>query len=137
MTQLSIEITEGKELAKKYQGEVIKYSVEPPFRDLVLKTEGESKKSTVVDTGRLRASISHRFEGHDLATIGTNVQYAPFIEFGHMSRGHNLIPARHMEGGSKVLGMGMFEYTIQGPMAEFLKDFEVNVVSNVEKRLSD
>lgn len=35
-----------------------------------------------VDTGRLRASITHRREGKDAVAVGTNVEYAIYQEFG-------------------------------------------------------
>jgi len=40
-----------------------------------------------VDTGRLRASITHRIEGggyeeRTIGYVGTNVEYAPYLEFG-------------------------------------------------------
>jgi len=35
-----------------------------------------------VDTGRLRASISHGKEGDDTMVVGTNVEYAPYVELG-------------------------------------------------------
>jgi HK97 gp10 family phage protein len=34
-----------------------------------------------VDTGRLRGSVSHAVDGYSVY-IGTNVEYAPYIEFG-------------------------------------------------------
>jgi len=34
-----------------------------------------------VDTGRLRGSISHAVDDHDVY-IGTNVEYAPYVELG-------------------------------------------------------
>lgn len=36
-----------------------------------------------VDTGRLRGSIDHIQVDDDTEAIGTNVEYAPYIEFGH------------------------------------------------------
>ena len=36
-----------------------------------------------VDTGRLRDSISHATD-EDSAYVGTNVEYAPYVEFGTM-----------------------------------------------------
>jgi HK97 gp10 family phage protein len=42
-------------------------------------------EAPAVDTGRLRASISHRVEtdsGESAAYVGTNVEYAPWLEFG-------------------------------------------------------
>ena len=35
-----------------------------------------------VDTGRLRGSISHKQNGVDKAYVGTNVEYAPYVELG-------------------------------------------------------
>jgi HK97 gp10 family phage protein len=45
--------------------------------------EAKAKENTTpnVDTGRLRASITHQVRGNT-AIIGTNVQYAPYLEFG-------------------------------------------------------
>lgn len=39
------------------------------------------RKPRRVDTGRLRNSISHTHD-EDTAYIGTNVEYAPYVEFG-------------------------------------------------------
>ena len=46
-----------------------------------LVAEGYAKKITPVDTGRLRNSISHAVE-KEAAYIGTNVEYAPYVELG-------------------------------------------------------
>ena len=47
-----------------------------------LAAEGHAKKyETAVDTGRLRNSISHATDD-EAAYIGTNVEYAPYIELG-------------------------------------------------------
>lgn len=43
--------------------------------------EGYAKDDCPVDTGRLRNSISHAVEGDDVY-IGTNVEYAPYVEYG-------------------------------------------------------
>ena len=48
--------------------------------------EGHAKKyETAVDTGRLRNSISHATDD-EAAYIGTNVEYAPYIELGARGR---------------------------------------------------
>lgn len=56
-----------------------------------LTAEGHAKKETPVDTGRLRNSISHTTD--DEATyIGTNVEYAPYIELGSRGKdGHHML----------------------------------------------
>ena len=50
-----------------------------------LTAEGYAKKDTPVDTGRLRNSISHATDD-EAAYIGTNVEYAPYVELGSRGR---------------------------------------------------
>ena len=50
-----------------------------------LVAEGHAKKITPVDTGRLRNSISHATDD-EAAYIGTNVEYAVFVENGAQGR---------------------------------------------------
>lgn len=66
-----------------------------------------------VDTGRLRASITHRLEGggRDTRTkgyVGTNVEYAPYLEFGtsRMAARPFLTPAleKHREEIKRLIG---------------------------------
>lgn len=63
-----------------------------------LKVERRAKQLCPVDTGRLRASISHSI-GRDstslFADVGTDVFYAPFVELGTFRAGAQpfLIPA--------------------------------------------
>jgi HK97 gp10 family phage protein len=47
----------------------------------VIEAEGEIKAATPVRTGRLRASITHEVRGLT-GVVGTNVEYAPYVEFG-------------------------------------------------------
>ena len=47
--------------------------------------EGHAKKNTPVDTGRLRNSITHTADSN-AAYIGTNIEYAPYVELGARSR---------------------------------------------------
>lgn len=49
------------------------------------KVEREAKRLCPVDTGRLRASIGWSLANDirgPLAVVGTDVEYAPFVEFG-------------------------------------------------------
>ena len=50
-----------------------------------LTAEGYAKKDTPVDTGRLRNSISYATDD-EAAYIGTNVEYAPYVELGARGR---------------------------------------------------
>ena len=74
------------------------------IRKITLYYDGLVKKATVVDTGRLRSSITHELNPKR-ASVGTNVQYAQFVEYGTQN-----MEARHMEGSRKVMGKGMFAH---------------------------
>ena len=53
--------------------------------------EGYAKKETPVDTGRLRNSMSNAVQG-DSVYIGTNVSYAPYVEFGsRTNKAHHML----------------------------------------------
>lgn len=55
------------------------------FERTVTKIESAAKKACPVNTGRLRASITHEVsaEGKEVvARVGTNVEYAAYVEFG-------------------------------------------------------
>ena len=51
-----------------------------------LVAEGYAKKLCPVDTGRLRNSITHQLDGKESVYIGTNVEYAPYVELGTNKR---------------------------------------------------
>ena len=44
--------------------------------------EGDATLRAPVDTGNLRSSITHRVASDEEAHIGTNVEYAPYVEQG-------------------------------------------------------
>lgn len=50
-----------------------------------LAAEGHAKDITPVNTGRLRNSIAHATDD-TAAYIGTNVEYAPYVELGAQGR---------------------------------------------------
>jgi len=51
------------------------------LEEIGLTAETEAKQLAPVDTGRLRASLDHKVEGHTVY-IGTNVEYGKYQEFG-------------------------------------------------------
>jgi HK97 gp10 family phage protein len=68
------------ELFNSTEGEVGKFLAKAAVR-----VERRAKQLAPVDTGRLRSSVTHEVgrDGRGLvATIGTNVNYAPYVEFG-------------------------------------------------------
>lgn len=77
-------------------------NVEREVKRAALNVQNNAKRAAPVDTGRLRNSIAHEIEGDGLeATVGTNVEYAPFVEFG-TRRGRAqpyLLPALERERG--------------------------------------
>lgn len=63
--------------------------------------EGHAKAITPVDTGRLRNSISHAAD-NDAAYIGTNVEYAPYVEFGTVhNKAHHMLKRAATEHGAE------------------------------------
>lgn len=60
-------------------------AIERGLEAIGLTAEGHAKKNTPVDTGRLRNSIGHAVEDKS-AYIGTNVEYAPYVELGARGR---------------------------------------------------
>lgn len=53
------------------------------LEEVGLVAEGYAKRACPVDTGRLRNSITHVTRpGEKAVYIGTNVEYAPYVEYG-------------------------------------------------------
>lgn len=73
--------------------------VERAMEAVGLQAERHAKEECPVDTGRLRNSISHSVSGNS-AYIGTNVEYAPYVEMGtsRMSAQPYLKPAATEHG---------------------------------------
>jgi len=66
------------------------------LEEVGLVAEGYAKRACPVDTGRLRNSITHIVdEGTRHVIIGTNVEYAPYVELGtrHQEKQPFLKPA--------------------------------------------
>lgn len=57
------------------------------------KAETYAKKLCPVDTGNLRNSITHQYESDYVEAIGTAVEYAPYVEFGHHQEVGRYVPA--------------------------------------------
>ena len=58
-------------------------AIDRALEEIGMAAEGYAKRACPVDTGNLRNSISHAVEsGEDAVYIGTNVEYAPYVELG-------------------------------------------------------
>ena len=58
-------------------------------------TTGYAQDICPVDTGRLRDSITHAYndDGHQVTLlVGTNVEYAPYVELGHRQTPGRFVP---------------------------------------------
>lgn len=73
----SVKITDNSSHIKGMMGQAVERALDA----IGLQAEGYAKKLCPVDTGRLRNSISHAVE-KDSVYIGTNVEYAPYVELG-------------------------------------------------------
>lgn len=81
------------------------------------KAETYAKKICPVDTGRLRNSITHQRYDENTEVVGTNVEYAPFVELGH-----------HTAGGTHVPGKPFLRPAAEGHTAEYK-----NIIETVMK----
>lgn len=83
-----------------------------------LTAEGYAKKLCPVDTGNLRNSISHKVDTDEpVAYIGTNIEYAPYVELGTgiYTSGGRPIPWVYQDD------KGKWHYTRGNPAQPFLK----------------
>lgn len=60
----------------------INEGLDEELEKMALEIEAEAKKRCPVRTGRLRASIHTGRISEKVYYVGTNVEYAPFVEFG-------------------------------------------------------
>ena len=114
----------GLDKLNKKLGEGVGKPLGEGLKKIVFTLEGETKKATVVDTGMLRSSIFSKY-GVSGGMVGTNLHYAEAVEYGTPR-----MAARHMEGGTKVLGQGMFGFgfeRLKKVMATLLKGIAVNI----------
>ena len=55
--------------------------------------ESYAKQLCPVKTGNLRNSITHQRMSEDTEAVGTNVEYAPYVELGHHQEPGRYVPA--------------------------------------------
>ncbi len=79
---IKVKIEGEAELQKKLSfNNTFKGPIKNGIKELAFKFEREAKKASPRDTSRMASSISTQLRDAS-AIVGTNVQYAPFIEFG-------------------------------------------------------
>ena len=78
MNVSNVTITDNSALFINAKNEAIEKALEA----IGLQAEGYAKQLCPVDTGRLRNSITHQKTGRTTEAIGTNVEYAAYVELG-------------------------------------------------------
>lgn len=84
---LNVKIEGMEEMQKRLGASegVIRRAYRGAMQTVTVYLAGDARKGTPVDTGRLRASITPRVESSGdgiRGIVGTNVKYAPYIEYG-------------------------------------------------------
>lgn len=96
MALMSIELLDKSD-------KVLQATQEQILRALIIlgdTAEGYAKLNCPTDTGRLRNSIAHVVDvGGKCTYIGTNVHYAPYVEFGTGSRAESNMGGNQSIGG--------------------------------------
>ena len=69
-------------------------AVEKALEMIGIQCENYASLLCPVDTGRLRASLTHDVRKSEEAVyVGTNVEYAPYVELGHSQEVGRYVPA--------------------------------------------
>ena len=80
--QITVSITDNSDAVRRELDDAI----EKALMEIGIEAEAHAKEiiteKGAVDTGRLRNSITHALDGTKAVHVGTNVEYAPFIEMG-------------------------------------------------------
>ncbi len=114
-------------LKKKLQEKNVTEPLNDGIKKATLLLDREVKKATPVVWNRLRSSITSQV-GAGFGQVGTNVEYAPLVEFGS-----DRFAARHMEGGTRVMGEGMFAFGLR-KLTDKMKDWLGDIANAIEAR---
>lgn len=152
---IGVQIHGLDELHKRFSKskEILNEELEIALRRSVQRVQSDVKRETPVDTGRLRGSITSEVTGSGKSLkgiVGTNVKYAPYVEFG--TRPHfpplsalEVWARRHGTTAWNVaIGIArkgtkareMFKKGLDTNMGWVQKEFEA-VADRVVKRLAD
>jgi len=108
--------------------------VETGLKKLALSAKGELIKATVVAEGTARSNIAAapiqyaQFQAIVTHGSGPGQSYIPYLESGTSK-----MEARHMEGSSKILGLGMFSY-VKRWLAGKVEDAAKSIAKDIEDK---
>ena len=82
---MTFQILGGDRITRKLSGEIMRQPMRRFFTKAAIAVQSGAKERAPVDTGRLRSSLTYEVDSAALplwAKVGTNVTYAPFMEYG-------------------------------------------------------
>ena len=142
--QYSVKIVGAERLIKFLTSKkTIKKPLDDGIARIGYRYEGLAKVATPWITGTLRSSINTQVSPGRV-TVGTNIKYASYVEYGHKQQPGRYVAAigkrlvkgwvqpRHLEGGSRVYGVGMFEYA-WGLLREWLGKGKHNIQREIDR----
>lgn len=87
ISQDSDGVVEVRENNSEQIANAIRSGIAAALEEIGLAAERFAKAACPVDTGRLRNSITHALDmGEEAVYVGTNVEYAPYVELGTHGR---------------------------------------------------
>jgi hypothetical protein len=80
----SIKVTGSEDVQRRLAryGETLERRLRTEVGSAAMAVTAQAKFNAPVDTGRLRGSIAWKFTARTMATVGTNVKYANYQEYG-------------------------------------------------------
>ena len=92
---ISVTITGQQEVVIALQAmlDQLRDTINEQIQEAGIDTQADAKKACPVDTGRLRSSIQYTPDILE-ALVGTNVEYAPYVEMGHHTRSGSFVAAQ-------------------------------------------
>jgi hypothetical protein len=91
----------------------INKEIDKIIEKIIFETHAHIVEHTPVDTGRLRSSISIEKDTDGNWFIGTNVDYAEYVELG--SKPHKITPKEKKALKFKIGGKDIFAKSVQHP----------------------
>lgn len=107
---------------------------ETGIKKLAMSAKGELIKATVVAEGTARSNIAAapiqyaQFSALVTHGSGPGSSYIPFLEAGTSK-----MEARHVEGGKKILGVGMFSY-VKKWLAGKVNEAANHIAKDIERK---
>lgn len=128
-------LEEWKQKLLKLSDEVFPKEKERELRKLGLMVEREIKPLIPVDTGRLRDSINTQLIDQNTAEVGTDVDYAKWINDGHLVS-QRFLPAKYLDtpAGRKYLKDGNTKGIMLHPQYILGKHFMEKGLQNAEPK---